>query len=306
MTNYKEKITNELMSHRDKLIQECTKTIVYLYNSFDKEWTMNTEILSRRGAGEWFFYEHHRDNDWFAISKSEKYEWTDPHHYRQVRDWDTNQMVKQHIVRTVRDITFRKFMTKEEVIKLAEKKATEKVDNMLSYYKQRLHEKLDDTNEAQPITKLEIVSFAIHDVYYPKTRVIVEVQNGAKCELTTKVVWKVSVNGNEYFQMPTTFHNAFDPKGRKVARPSFEAFAYAICDNKEAYTDLVRVRKHNEAVQKDIDNCNEKFLNKFNQMQKMYMEELNKHQRNFTKTQAQRDSEKGRKEIAEYISSRVA
>jgi hypothetical protein len=188
------------------------------------------------------------------------------------------ERVTEQLVRNVYNYTFTKKFDNgsNEVFAVARELATEKVDNMLAFYENRLHQKLDDTNEAQPITKLKIVSFDVDGVWYPSTRIIVEVKNGAKCELTTKIVWKVSERGNSFFQMPTTFHNAFDPKGRKVARPSFDAFAYAVCDNKEAYDEVVRLRTANEKLDKEYARVQERFQKKLDFINKEMRRELEK------------------------------
>lgn len=283
MTNYKEKITNELKAHRDTLILALTNNIVARYNeclvlrtidSFAQrearpsEWTMNWTY------GNKFFDVEYDPNN--TYEKKYFYQNGEPEMVT-FRQYNGERVTKQ-LVRKVYNYHFKKKFdnSSNELIAVARELATEKVDNMLSFYQNRLHQKLDDTNEAQPISNLEIVNFSIEDVFYPATRIKVEVKNGAKCELTTKVVWKVSERGNSFFQMPTTFHNAFDPQGRKVARPSFDAFAYAVCDNKESYDEVVRVRVSNEKLDKEYARVQERFQKKLDFINKEMLRELEK------------------------------
>jgi hypothetical protein len=209
----------------------------------------------------------YRNNEWYNVTDEK-----DDLVTIQVRDYWSKQMKDCETYR----VHFTQKLSHTELFELAYEKASAKVDTMLSFYETRLHEKLDDTNEAQPITNLEIVSFGIEDIFYPVTRLKVEVQNGAKCELTTSIVWKTSELGNAFFQMPTRFHNATDPKGRKVARPSFDAFAYAICDNKEAYSEIVRMRVANEKLDKEYARVQKRFQDKIDNWTAEMNKELDK------------------------------
>ena len=216
---------------------------------------------------EYGFREYH-NNEWYDVVDKE-----DDLVTIQVRDYWSKEMEE----RETYNVHFNQTkLTSAQVFDLALEKATAKVDTMLSFYETRLHEKLDDTNEAQPITNLEIVSFGIEDIFYPVTRLKVEVQNGAKCELTTSIVWKTSQLCNAFFQMPTRFHNATDPKGRKVARPSFDAFAYAICDNKVAYSEIVRIRVANEKLDKEYARVQKRFQDKIDNWTAEMNKELDK------------------------------
>jgi len=314
MTNYKETITNELKSHRDSIIQSLTVDICKQYADCYVTRTIDSFAQSMASPCEWTMNWTY-DNKFFDVEydPNKRYEKKYFHHNGEphmvtYRKWNGEKVTEQ-LVRKVYDYTFTKKFANgsDEVIAVAKELATEKVDNMLAFYEKRLHQKLDDTNEAQPITKLEIVSFDVESVWYPSTRIIVEVKNGAKCELTTKVVWKVSERGNSFFQMPTTFHNAFDPKGRKVARPSFDAFAYAVCDNKEAYDEVVRLRTANEKLDKEYARVQERFQKKLDFINKEMRRELEKVEaKRPVPKKEDMDCEKGRKEIAEYISSRIA
>ena len=248
--NYKEKITNELASHKDTLITNVQTMLIDKYNlgSFKIAYANVFQKHDEYG------FNRYRDNKWFDVVDQK-----DDLVTVQVKDYWSKQMKDCETYNVHFNPTK---LTALQVSDLALKYATNKVEKMLSFYETRLHEKLDDTNEAQPITNLEIVSFGIEDIFYPVTRLKVEVQNGAKCELTTSIVWKTSELGNAFFQMPTRFHNATDPKGRKVARPSFDAFAYAICDNKEAYSEMVRIRVANEKIDKEYARVQKRFQDK--------------------------------------------
>lgn len=282
--NYKEKITNELASHRDDLITNLTRDIVRQYNHFDFEWSVDSDTQDKKARSEWTFNWTYK-NRFFDVALGKSY-----HKEFFMKDGTpmmhnyTNGMgerVSKPVVKSVYDYTFTKKFTNDsgntiEVTRIATELATKKVDDMLSFYETRLHQKLDETNEAQPITELTIVKFAVMGIFYPTTRIIVEVQNGAKCELTTQVVFKTSSNNNEYFQMPTTFHNAYDPQGRKVVRPSFDAFAYAICDNKDAYSEMVRIRVANEKLDKEYARVQERFQKKIDFVNNEMKKELDK------------------------------
>ena len=263
--NYKEKITNELASHRDVLINNLQSMLFHKYRTKGNFKIPYYHVFDNND--EYGFREYH-NNEWYDVVDKE-----DDLVTIQVRDYWSKEMEE----RETYNVHFNQTkLTSAQVFDLALEKATAKVDTMLSFYETRLHEKLDDTNEAQPITNLEIVSFGIEDIFYPVTRLKVEVQNGAKCELTTSIVWKTSELGNEFFQMPTKFHNATDPKGRKVARPSFDAFAYAICDNKDAYSEMVRIRVANEKLDKEYARVQKRFQDKIDNWTAEMNKELDK------------------------------
>ena len=263
--NYKEKITNELASHRDVLINNLQSMLFHKYRTKGNFKIPYYHVFDNND--EYGFREYH-NNEWYDVVDKE-----DDLVTVKVRGYWSKEMEE----RETYNVHFNQTkLTSAQVFDLALEKATAKVDTMLSFYETRLHEKLDDTNEAQPITNLEIVSFGIEDIFYPVTRLKVEVQNGAKCELTTSIVWKTSELGNEFFQMPTKFHNATDPKGRKVARPSFDAFAYAICDNKDAYSEMVRIRVANEKLDKEYARVQKRFQDKIDNWTAEMNKELDK------------------------------
>lgn len=263
--NYKEKITNELASHRDVLINNLQSMLFHKYRTKGNFKIPYYHVFDNND--EYGFREYH-NNEWYDVVDKE-----DDLVTIQVRDYWSKEMEE----RETYNVHFNQTkLTSAQVFDLALEKATAKVDTMLSFYETRLHEKLDDTNEAQPITNLEIVSFGIEDIFYPVTRLKVEVQNGAKCELTTSIVWKTSQLCNAFFQMPTRFHNATDPKGRKVARPSFDAFAYAICDNKVAYSEIVRIRVANEKLDKEYARVQKRFQDKIDNWTAEMNKELDK------------------------------
>lgn len=263
--NYKEKITNELASHRDVLINNLQSMLIkqYVKNGTVK---VPYAIMFQKTIDEYGFNTY-RNNEWYNVTNEK-----DDLVTVQVQDYWSKKMKDCETY----FVHFTQKLGHTELCELAYEKASAKVDRMLSFYETRLHEKLDDTNEAQPVTNLEIVSFGIEDIFYPVTRLKVEVQNGAKCELTTSIVWKTSELGNEFFQMPTRFHNATDPKGRKVARPSFDAFAYAICDNKDAYSEMVRIRVANEKLDKEYARVQKRFQDKIDNWTAEMNKELDK------------------------------
>tara|TARA_B110000483_G_scaffold236099_1_gene308665 strand:+ start:555 stop:1388 length:834 start_codon:yes stop_codon:yes gene_type:complete len=263
--NYKEKITNELASHRDVLINNLQSMLFHKYRTKGNFKIPYYHVFDNND--EYGFREYH-NNEWYDVVDKE-----DDLVTVKVRGYWSKEMEE----RETYNVHFNQTkLTSAQVFDLALEKATAKVDTMLSFYETRLHEKLDDTNEAQPITNLEIVSFGIEDIFYPVTRLKVEVQNGAKCELTTSIVWKTSQLCNAFFQMPTRFHNATDPKGRKVARPSFDAFAYAICDNKVAYSEIVRIRVANEKLDKEYARVQKRFQDKIDNWTAEMNKELDK------------------------------
>lgn len=263
--NYKEKITNELASHRGVLINNLQSMLIHKYRTKGNFKIPYYHVFENND--EYGFREYH-NNEWYDVVDKE-----DDLVTVKVRGYWSKEMEE----RETYNVHFNQTkLTSAQVFDLALEKATAKVDTMLSFYETRLHEKLDDTNEAQPITNLEIVSFGIEDIFYPVTRLKVEVQNGAKCELTTSIVWKTSQLCNAFFQMPTRFHNATDPKGRKVARPSFDAFAYAICDNKVAYSEIVRIRVANEKLDKEYARVQKRFQDKIDNLTAEMNKELDK------------------------------
>ena len=263
--NYKEKITNELASHRGVLINNLQSMLFHKYRTKGNFKIPYYHVFENND--EYGFREYH-NNEWYDVVDKE-----DDLVTVKVRGYWSKEMEE----RETYNVHFNQTkLTSAQVFDLALEKATAKVDTMLSFYETRLHEKLDDTNEAQPITNLEIVSFGIEDIFYPVTRLKVEVQNGAKCELTTSIVWKTSQLCNAFFQMPTRFHNATDPKGRKVARPSFDAFAYAICDNKVAYSEIVRIRVANEKLDKEYARVQKRFQDKIDNWTAEMNKELDK------------------------------
>jgi hypothetical protein len=263
--NYKEKITNELASHRDVLINNLQSMLFHKYRTNGNFKIPYAHAFSNNDE---YGFKNYRNNEWYDVVDEK-----DDLVTVQVRDYWSKKMKDCETYNVHFNQTK---LTSAQVFDLALDKATAKVDAMLSFYETRLHEKLDDTNEAQPITNLEIVSFGIEDIFYPVTRLKVEVQNGAKCELTTNIHWKTSELGNEFFQMPTRFHNATDPKGRKVARPSFDAFAYAICDNKDAYSEMVRIRVANEKLDKEYARVQKRFQDKIDNWTAEMNKELDK------------------------------
>ena len=273
MTNYKEKITNELKSHRDVLIENLQQALINQYNTRGNFKIPYARVFEQGNGDEYGFNTYInsetriKENEWYNVTDEK-----DDQVIIQIRDYWTKEMKDCQTY----NVHYTQKLGHTALLELTLEKATTKVDTMLSFYETRLHEKLDDTNEAQPITNLEIVSFAIEDIFYPTTRIKVAVQNGAKCELSTSIVWKRSERGNEFFQMPTRFHNATDPQGRKVARPSFDAFAYAICDNKEAYSEMVRVRVANEKLDKEYARVQKRFQDKIDNWTAEMNKELDK------------------------------
>jgi hypothetical protein len=264
--NYKETITTELKSHRDLLIQNLQQSLINKYNTRGNVKFPYATVFEKSNGDEYGFNAY-RNNEWYDVIDEK-----DDLVTIQIRDYWSKQMRDCETY----NVHYNQKLGLKALLQLTLEKATTKVDAMLSFYEKRLHEKLDDTNEAQPITNLEVVSFAIEDIFYPTTRIKVAVQNGAKCELSTSVVWKTSELGNEFFQLPTKFHNATDPKGRKVARPSFDAFAYAICDNKEAYSEMVRIRVANEKLDKEYARVQKRFQDKIDNWTAEMNKELDK------------------------------
>ena len=47
-----------------------------------------------------------------------------------------------------------------------------------------------------------------------------KLEDGARFQMQTQIVWKVSVNNNLFWQFPTTFHEAFTAAGEKIKAPS--------------------------------------------------------------------------------------
>jgi hypothetical protein len=188
MTNYKEIITNELKSHRDTLIQSLTDMIVSKFNAYDRVWTIDSSIS--QAPSQWTFNWTYKNKFFDVVYDSQKTYikkfFNEDGTPLMVRKFYGSQELEQKTCK-VFDYTFTK-KSNEKANESAKELATKKVDDMLAFYQDRLHQKLDDTNEAQAITKLEIVSFAVADVFYPVTRIKVEVKNGAKCDLTTNVV----------------------------------------------------------------------------------------------------------------------
>jgi hypothetical protein len=264
--NYKETITTELKSHRDLLIQNLQQSLINKYNTRGN-FKFPYATVFEKSNGDEYGFNAYRNNEWYDVIDEK-----DDLVTIQIRDYWSKQMRDCETY----NVHYNQKLGLKALLQLTLEKATTKVDAMLSFYETRLHEKLDDTNEAQPITNLEVVSFAIEDIFYPTTRIKVAVQNGAKCELSTSVVWKTSELGNEFFQLPTKFHNATDPKGRKVARPSFDAFAYAICDNKEAYSEMVRIRVANEKIDKEYARVQKRFQDKIDNWTAEMNKELDK------------------------------
>jgi len=148
--NYKEKITNELASHRDVLINNLQSMLI---NKYDTKGSYKVPYAWVHLKHDEYGFQNYRDNEWYDVIDAENEKVT-----VQVIDYWSKQPTDCETYNVYFNQTK---LTASQVSDLALDKATAKVDRMLSFYETRLHEKLDDTNEAQPITNLEIVSFGI-------------------------------------------------------------------------------------------------------------------------------------------------